>query len=266
MKRRKKLITALQVAAGIYVAAGIALYFLQDFFLFHPKALPPDHQFSFPVPFIEHNITFQQRNLSVIQFPVTEQKGTIIFFHGNADNVERYQQYASFFTALGYELWMIDYPGYGKTTGKRSEEVLYKDALHVYQMATAQTSADSLIIYGKSIGTGIAAQLASVMPCKKLILETPYYSLSSLAASYFPIYPASLLIRYLLPTVDYLKKVTAPVILLHGTSDEIIPYAQSKKIKEEYGACTLITIQNAHHNNLMSFPAFKNAIRSLLLQ
>ena len=91
----------------------------------------------------------------------------------------------------------------------------------------------ALFIYGKSIGTGIASHLASVKDCKRLILETPYYSIEALFSHYAFIYPVRWMSKYHFPTYQYLKKVDAPVTIFHGTNDEVIPYQTVKKIDED---------------------------------
>ena len=193
--KRKKLWRVFRILFSVYVIGGIVLYFLQDIIIFHPKPLPFNHTFSFNNAFKEINISPDgKRNVNIVQFfPDKKAKGIVLYFHGNMTNIERYAKFAPYFTKNDYEVWMIDYPGYGKTTGKRSEKTMYEDALLLYKLAIEKTSADSIIIYGKSLGTGVASYLASLKPCKKIILETPYYSMTSMSQSYVPIYPARLL-------------------------------------------------------------------------
>jgi hypothetical protein len=244
---------------------GVVLYWIQDLLLFHPKPLSKDHPFAFNQPFEECNVSVGSRNLSIVKFRTRPQRnGLVLFFHGNMENVEHYRQYPGYFTKQGYEIWMMDYPGFGKSTGKRSEAVMYNDALLMYNKAREELSADSIIIYGKSIGTGVAAYVASKQDCKKLLLETPYYSIDALAKHYFPIYPVMPMTRYAFPIYDYLKKVKAGITIFHGTKDEVIPYIQALKLKEENPDIELITIENGEHNNLSTFPLYQQKLDSLL--
>ena len=263
--KRKKLWRVLRVLLILYITGGIALYFLQDLIIFHSKPLARDYNFNFKQPFKELNLSPDgHRNLNIVQFlPKEKPKGIVLYFHGNMINIERYAQYAPVFTKNNYEVWMIDYPGYGKTTGKRSEQTMYDDALFLYQLAIKKTSAENIILYGKSLGTGVASYLASVKACKQLILETPYYSMTSMTRHYVPIYPAGLL-RYSFPGFQYLKKVKVPVSIFHGTSDEVIPYSQSIKLKRELPGINLITVPNGKHNNLYRFPRVIQKLDSLL--
>lgn len=264
----RKLFKWLQIAAIIYVVCGVALYFLQDKFLFHPQKLSADHVFKFDQPFKETLLPVnQEKNLSIVRFTVPDSacKGIVLYFHGNRNNIERYASYAAVFTRNKYEVWMMDYPGFGKSTGKRTEEILYSDALAFYKMARARFGSDSIILYGKSLGSGIASQLASIRDCKQLILETPYYSIPALASHYAFMYPVSLMMKYRLPTNEYLENVKAPVTFIHGTNDEVIPYSNAKRLLPLAPAGSeLVTIQKGRHNNLYDFPLFQQKLDSLL--
>lgn len=263
MKRKiRRIITALLV---IYIAGGIILYFIQDLLLFHPKPLPPGYRFSFPQPFREINIAVENRNLNLIVFGTKgPRKGIVLFFHGNMENVEHYAGYPFLFTKYGYEVWMADYPGFGKSTGKRSEKAMCRDAVLMYERAVRQISRDSIIIYGKSIGTGVASFLACGRGIKQLILETPYYSLEALANHFLPIYPAGVMMKYSFPIHQYLKQITSPVTIFHGTKDNVVPYRQGKQLADENDQVELVTIQNGRHNNLATFPRFQHKLDSLL--
>ena len=255
----------LLVTILIYVAGGLALYFTQELFLFHPKPVPLSYKYEFADHFEESNISFRGNNLNFVRFLTKNKpKGIVLFFHGNMGNVEHYKRYPRLFTENDHEVWMIDYPGFGKTTGKKTEEVMYQQALYLYGKAVKRVAADSIIIYGKSIGTGIASYLAAKKPCKMLVLETPYYNIVSLARSYFPVYPVSLLLKYAFPNNKHLKSIRVPVTIFHGTEDEIIPYRHAIKLKKENPKVNLVTIENGKHNDLFEQPVYKEKMKQLL--
>ena len=263
----KKIRKWLLIAIAVYTAIGTGLYFLQDKILFHPQKLSPEHIYNFQIPFKEINLAINnEKNLSIVQFTVPDSvcKGVVLYFHGNRKNIERYAPYAINFTKNNYEVWMMDYPGFGKTTGKLTEQIMYNDAATLYQMARARFSKDSIIIYGKSLGTGVASQLASVKDCKRMILETPYYSIDALIGHYAFIYPVSWMAKYHFPTHKYFKKIEVPVTLFHGTKDEVIPYSQSLKLVKENPDVHLVTIEKGKHNNLNDSPLFHQQLDSLL--
>lgn len=267
-KRTKKAWKWIRIILIIYVVLGFALYFFQEKLLFHPKKLAADYQFNFSLPFREINLAINnQKNLSIIQFTVPDSicRGVVLYFHGNQRNIERYAPFASNFTKNNYEVWMMDYPGYGKSTGERTEQIMYDDAKEFYKMARARFGKDSIIIYGRSLGTGIASYLASVKDCKRLMLEAPYYSMEALFRHYAFIYPVQWMTKYHFPTYSYLEKVDAPVTIFHGTSDWVVPYKQSKRlIKIAKPGAELVTLENGEHNNFNDFPLYHQKLDSLL--
>ena len=252
----------------IYCLIGILVFYLQDKFIFHPTVIKTEDSFNFKKPFTEITIQVDEAtSYNVVQFPSADTitRGVVLYFHGNMDNIEHYAPVANNFTKHGYELWMMDYPGFGKSRGELSEQVLYEEALEVYRMARARFSTDSIVIYGRSLGTGIAAQLASIRDCKQLVLEAPYYSMTSLASRYFWMYPIGLMVKYKIPTNEYLQKVTAPITIFHGTEDDVIPFSNSKKLKALLKpGDSFIDVQKAEHNNLLSFPIVQEKLSEIM--
>lgn len=263
----KKIKKWLFIIVSIYVAGGTILYFLQEKILFHPEKLPAAYIFEFNIPFKEIYLPVnQEKSLSIVQFTVPDSvcKGVVLYFHGNRKNIERYAPYAKNFTGNNYEVWMMDYPGFGKATGTRSEQIMYDDAAIIYQLARSRFAKDSILIYGKSIGTGVAAQLAAMKDCKRVILETPYYSVDALMEHYAFIYPVGAMAKYHFPNNAYLKKIESPITLFHGTKDEVIPYEQSLRLIKENPGVQLVAIDKGRHNNLNDSPLFHQQLDSLL--
>ena len=265
---RKKIWKWFKILAVVYILGGIALYFLQDYILFHPVSLKSNHRYDFPEKHKEINIPVnKESNLNVVQFLSTDTvtKGVVLYFHGNKKNISWYAKYQPYFTRHGYEVWIMDYPGFGKSTGKLTEENLYVWANYMYKYAASRYSADSIIIYGKSMGTGIAAHLASKQNCKRLILETPYYDYPSVVKNYLPFYPVDMMIHYKLPTHRYLQHVISPVTIFQGTNDRLVTYRNAYKLKpflkpgDEF-----IIIEGGRHNDLFTFKETIEKLDSLL--
>lgn len=258
----------LKIALIVYVLGAIAIYFFQDYCMFHPVAMRKDEKYNFSQPHKEINIPVnKESNLNIIRFTTSDTlpRGVVLYFHGNKKNISWYARFAPYFTKHNYEVWMIDYPGYGKSTGTFNEQTLYDWAGQVYKFARSRFAADSIVIYGKSLGTCIAAQLASTHNSKRLILETPYYSMTSMARRYFFMYPVDWLFKYRFPEAEFLQKVEVPVTMIHGTDDGIIPYSNARKLKKVMKpGDEFITIDGGSHNDLYNFPLTVKKLDSLL--
>ena len=257
----------LKTALVLYVAGGFALYFLQEKLLFHPEVIAPDKPIDIPLPHRELNIEYaKDENMSIVVFTTSiAPNGVVLYFHGNKGNVERYAPAATTFTSKGYEVWMVDYPGYGKSTGKISEQKMYDYASTLYKLAHAKFSADSLIIYGRSLGSGPATWLASKRTCHRLILETPYYSMTTVFAHFAPFYPISSFMRFRFPTGEFLTDVIAPVTIFHGTSDMTIPYSNASLLKTKLKSSDeFVTIDGGGHNDLANANVYREKMDSLL--
>jgi uncharacterized protein len=265
---KQKIFRWIKVVLFLYAAIGIALYYLQEYFLFHPVKLASDYKYSFDVPFKELNLPFNETDtINIVKFfPAdTVRRGVVLYFHGNKENIGRYAKFATAFTKNGYEVWMEDYPGFGKSTGTRTEKKLYQQAMAIYQMATGKYGNDSIILYGKSFGTGIAAYVASQTKAKQLILETPYYSIPDLFSRYAFIYPTERMSTYKIPSFEYLQNVNYPVTIFHGTDDGVIPYRCAAKLKSVLKSTDeFITIEEGTHHNLATFDWYKKKLDSLL--
>lgn len=265
----KRWMKPIQIALILYGLIGIGVYHLQDQFLFHPQKKYRDEKINTTLPHVEVMIPYNAtNNMHIVQFKAKDSlhpKGIVLYFHGNRKNIDWYAKYAPLFTQNQYEVWMMEYPGFGKSTGELTEGRLYDYALQMYKLARTKISADSILLYGKSMGTGIAAQLASIRDCKVLVLETPYYSLSDLLERYLFLYPVDQMIHYRFPTNQYLRKVTAPVLVFHGTQDGVIPYSQAEKLQSVLKPFDqFYTIKGGSHNDLADYPAYQQAMDSVL--
>lgn len=129
---------------------------------------------------------------------------------------------------------MIDYRGFGKSRGKRSESILYSDAQHLYKWLSKQYPENQIILYGRSYGSGIATRIASWNNPRMLILDSPYYSFWHLTRRYGFWLPLRWVLRYKIRTDQFMAKVECPVYLIHGTRDRLIPYAMSVRLAKEF--------------------------------
>ncbi|WP_400081229.1 alpha/beta hydrolase [Winogradskyella sp. R77965] len=259
--------TALLILA-IYIGISIALYYLQDYMLFKPEKLPEDFQFDYENQETkEYNL--ETRDGATINglrfFPKGESKGVVLYLKGNSKSIKGWGKFAVDFTRHGYNVLMVDYRGFGKSTGKRSQKAIKRDLQLVYNKIKEQTTEDRIILYGRSLGSGFATKLASMNNPKILILDAPYYSLTKVTARYAPFMPLSLLLKYPLPTYKWLKYVQCPVHIIHGTNDKLIPYKSSVKLSKIKPKLTkLHTVIGGGHKNLNNFESYHSMLEEIL--
>jgi pimeloyl-ACP methyl ester carboxylesterase len=250
----------------LYLGIGLMLYFFQEGLLFFPQKLPKTYSFSFDEPFEEMEIlTESDVLLHGLLFQTENTKGLIFYLHGNAGALDSWGEVAPTYTSLGYDVFLLDYPGYGKSEGKISSQAqLFKAVQDAYNEVKKRYQEDQIIVLGYSIGTGLAAYLAANNHPKKLILQAPYYSLVNLIRRKVPIIP-SFLIRYPLETHRYLKDCTMPVVLFHGAKDSLIPVEHSERLQMEFKkGDTLIILPNQEHNGITDHPDYKDHLIALL--
>ncbi|MBT8393858.1 MAG: alpha/beta hydrolase [Flavobacteriaceae bacterium] len=252
----------------IYIVISIALYYLQDYALFKPEKLPEDFQFHYENQETkEYNLT--TRDGAIINglrfFPKGESKGIVLYLKGNSKSIKGWGKFAVDFTRHGYNVLMVDYRGFGKSTGRRSQKNIKRDMQVVYNKIKEQTTEDRIVLYGRSLGSGFATKLASTNNPKMLILDAPYYSLTKVTARYMPFMPLSVLIKYPLPTYKWLKYVKCPIHIIHGTNDKLIPYKSSVKLSKINPKLTkLHSVIGGGHKNLNNFESYHNMLDEIL--
>ncbi len=253
---------------AVYIAISVALYYLQDYFLFKPEKLPPDFQFYYDnQETMEYNM--ETRDGAVINgvrfLPQGESKGVVLYLKGNSKSIKGWGKFAVDFTRHNYNVVMVDYRGFGKSTGRRSQKAIKRDLQEVYNLLKERTTEDRIILYGRSLGSGFAAKLASMNNPKMLILDAPYYSLTKVTSRYMPFMPLSLLIKYPLPTYKWLKYVRCPIHIIHGTHDKLIPYKTSVKLSQvNPDNSRLYTIIGGGHKNLNTFESYHRILGEIL--
>jgi alpha-beta hydrolase superfamily lysophospholipase len=261
-------ISTILLILGIYIAISVALYYLQDYMLFKPEKLPKDFQFDYENQETkEYNL--ETRDGAVINglrfFPKGESKGVVLYLKGNSKSIKGWGKFAVDFTRHGYNVLMVDYRGFGKSTGKRSQKAIKRDLQLVYNKLKEQTTEDRIILYGRSLGSGFATKLASMNNPKLLILDAPYYSLTKVTTRYAPFMPLSLLLKYPLPTYKWLKYVQCPIHIIHGTHDKLIPFKSSLKLAQIQPKQTkLHSVLGGGHKNLNNFESYHKMLDDIL--
>lgn len=264
LKRRLKQIITILIA--LYLMIRASLYFFQEKLIFLPTKLSQDYEYQFNYPFEELFLeTDENVSINALHFKAKNPKGVILYFHGNAGDLSRWGKITEYLVALHYDVLIMDYRTYGKSTGKLSENALYDDAQYCYDYLLKQYKESKITLYGRSLGTGIASYLGSKNNPKQLILETPYYSIEDVAKYRFPIFPVKHLLKYKFPTYQYLPKVNCKISIFHGTEDLIVPYNSGKKLsKLNIENLNFITVEDGSHNDLINFEIYNTAIKTIL--
>ncbi|WP_115462204.1 alpha/beta hydrolase [Winogradskyella aurantiaca] len=261
-------ISVLVIVLIAYVVISILLYYLQDYFLFKPEKLPDNFEFHYK------NQTTREYNLETrdgaiingLRFiPKGESKGIVLYLKGNSKSIKGWGKFAVDFTRHGYNVLMVDYRGFGKSTGKRSQKAIKRDLQVIYNKLKELVPEDQIVLYGRSLGSGFAAKLASMNHPKMLILDAPYYSLTKVTSRYMPFMPLSVLIKYPLPTYKWLKYVRCPIHIIHGTNDKLIPFKTSVKLsKVNPKNTTLHSIIGGGHKDLNTFESYHKILDRIL--
>ena len=245
----------------------MGVYFMQEKLIFLPTKLTADYQYQFSEPFEELFLEAEDgARLNAVHFKIENPKGLILYFHGNAGDLSRWGEIASNLTKYHYDVLIMDYRSYGKSTGVMSEQNLFNDADLFYNYALKSYSEADIIVYGRSLGTAFATFVASENNPKKLILETPFYNLEEIAKNRFPFLPIKYFLKYRFLTNNYIKAVLCPVVIFHGTKDNIVPFESGKSLSElvPENRLTFVGIQDGEHNNLVNFKEYKQSIETAL--
>ncbi|MCF7568897.1 alpha/beta hydrolase [Sabulilitoribacter arenilitoris] len=246
---------------------GLLLYFFQERILFLPTVLANDYEYQFDYPFEELFLKTDDKTvINAIHFKTENPKGVILYFHGNAGDLSRWGFVVEYFVEKQYDVLIMDYRTYGKSTGKLSEQALYDDADYCYDYLKTHYDESVITLYGRSLGSGIASYLASKNKPNQLILETPYYSIIDVAKSRFPMFPVEKLLKYKLPTHQYIQQVNCLVTMFQGTEDLIVPYKSAKKLFKisPKNLTTFITIQGGNHKDLNNYELYHTQIKKIL--
>ncbi|MDX2289003.1 MAG: alpha/beta hydrolase [Hyphomicrobiaceae bacterium] len=186
---------------------------------------------------------------------------TLIYVHGNAGTLADRSDRLAAYHARGVGIAIMAYRGYSGSTGKPSEANNVADARQLYDALIADgVAAEDIIVYGESIGTGIAVQLAASRKVAGLVLDAPYTSIVDVAELYYPYLPARALMRDRYETLRHLKKMRAPMLVIHGERDLVIPVEMGRKVAAAGGA-EIVTFPEAGHSDHGKHGSFEAVMR-----
>lgn len=258
--------------ASIYVLVIVGIYALQKYIIFQPVELAAEYKFAFENSHDEFFIkTTDGAMLNALLFQTELPcKGLVIYFHGNADNLQRWGNYHSDFTSRGYDILMPDFRGFGKSTGQPDELKFYQDAQLIYNWVFEnfeKYKKREVVIYGRSLGCAVASNLATKVEVQKVILETPFKNIYNLMKTNGRVLFLPFDFKYNFSNDEHLAKIQKPIYIFVGTKDLVVPNKSTEQLKsllkpsDQY-----IEIEGGGHKNLSTFKKYQQALDSILNQ
>lgn len=254
---------AIILAAG-YLAGLVLLYFRQREMVFPIPTAERTAPAAAGFPEAEEHVLATSDGEKVIVWHVPARPGrpVILYFHGNGDSLAGLVGRFKAMTADGTGLVALSYRGYAGSSGMPSEDGLLRDAAAAYSFASARYQPQRIVAWGFSLGTGVAVAIASEQTVGKLVLEAPYTSVADVVASRYWFVPVSLLMRDPFHSDRRIARVTAPLLIMHGTNDSAIPLALGERLFAlAHEPKRFVRIPGGGHDDLASFGAIEIALQ-----
>lgn len=256
-------------ALAVYAALLAFLWWKQESLMFYPVPLPPDYPLAQAADVRERTVQVKGAQLSVLHLQRPGARGVVFFLHGNAGNLAGWFGNADFWRQAGFDLVMMDYRGFGKSTGHiGSARQLREDVRAVWDAFAPQYRGRRVVLYGRSLGSGLAADLARQLGERGqapdlTVLVSPYTSIRALTAEYYPWVP-SLLVRYPLDTAGHLPHLRGRVLLMHGENDVLIGLHHARRLQQVSPSARLVTLPGAGHDDLHEHPLYRRELLGAL--
>lgn len=261
----------LLLTALLWMGAVGFLWVRQERLLFAPEVLAQDHAFTqadtqeewVDVPGARLHALHLRQPLRNGQ---RHTKGIVFYLHGNAGNVATWYTNHDYWLQSGYDLFMLDYRGFGKSSGHiQNEAQLHDDVMRAWQQVAREYVGLKHVIFGRSLGSGLATRLAMQVHSDLLILVSPYQSIEALATSIYPWVPPVVL-RYPMHTDQWLPHVPGRIVIFHGDRDTLIPFSHAQALKRLQARAQLIRVDGAGHGDIQAFPIYTQALSQILAQ
>ena len=233
-----------------YLALCAGLFFFQRSLIYYPQPKSPD----------DNTTTITLPPQVLVSVRPKETPRALIYFGGNAEDVS-YNMPSFSETFPDTALYLMHYRGYGGSSGKPTEKALFADALALFDQV--HTQHPEVTVIGRSLGTGVAAYLASQRPVSRLVLVTPFDSLQEIAASQYPYVPVRWLLQDKFESWRYAPNITAPTVIIAAQNDKVIPHTSTEQLFTRFkkGVATFHQIANVVHNNIADSPDYLPLLR-----
>ena len=256
--------------AALLAYGGLLGYFYlaQETLIFHPEPLPADYRFAL-LPrdqrIEEVHVPVPGGELHALHVRQPSPRGLVFFLHGNNGNLATWTTHVDFYRRINYDLFILDYRGYGKSRGHiDGEEQLHADVRAAWDRVAPAYAGKPVVIYGRSLGSGLATRLAHDVHPALLVLVTAYSSMTELARLHHPLAPTWLL-KYPLRSDALIAEVDSPVLLLHGDRDDLTPLAHARRLLAlARSSAQLFVVDGAGHDDIQEFPAYLDTLASRL--
>jgi uncharacterized protein len=250
IRRLKKAALNLLFAAMAYALLVGAARLLHRRVLYQPPSDPPGD-----VPEGSTLLTATAADgvaVNALEFAAPRAARTIVHFHGNAETVEANAFLAREMKKRGFAMVLVEYRGYGRSKGTSpNEEGLYLDAAAILDVLAARgVGPDRVVLWGQSLGTGVAAEMAKRGRGSRLALVAPFTSTVDMASRIVPFLPASMVMIDRFDTIGKAPSISAPTLVVHGDIDDVIPFEQGEKVSHALPHGTFLKVPEGRHDNL----------------
>lgn len=244
----------------LYLLLMGLLWWGQERLLFQPQRLAETHRFEVGTDVVETWVDVPGARLNALHLRRPQPAGVVFFVHGNAGSLDNWFVNVEFYRQNNLDLFMFDYRGFGKSSGRiESQQQLQDDVRAAWNSIAARYAGLRTVFYGRSLGTGLAATLATESTPDLLVLVSPYSSMVDIARLHYPWVPGALL-RYPLRTDEVLPRVQSPVLLAHGGQDTLIPPSHSQALKALAPKAQLLLVAEAGHGDIHEFQVFLDTL------
>lgn len=256
---RRAVLSLFIMSVFVYAAIVAFVYFRQEKLIFMPLPLSPDHQFTV-AGVQEVKVAVAGAELSALHLRLPDPKGIVFFLHGNGGNLQTWLTSIDFYRRVNYDLFIIDYRGYGKSSGQiESETQLHEDMRIAWNKIAPLYVGKKLVIYGRSLGTGLAAKLSSDVQPDLTVLVSPFESLKAMGDAHYPWLPGAVN-RYPMRTDIWLPKISGPVVIEHGDLDTLIGLSHGERLTQLRSGTELVVVNGAGHNDIHKFPKYLDTL------
>ena len=252
----KEIATLILVLLALYLLLTLFMYLFQRSLIYYPVA--PDTGFAAP------EITFDSDGVRLHGWVLNPGRDkALVYFGGNAEQITwNRDTFEDVFR--DYSVYLVNYRGYGYSGGKPSEVALFADAVAIYDQIAPRHG--EITALGRSLGSGVAVYLATQRPLRRLILLTPYDSITAVARRAYPIFPVNWLLWDRFDSAARAAQVRVPVLIVAAERDRVVPSAHARALQRELvnAPVSFVTIRGAAHNDVSDYPEYREAIREFI--